>query len=148
MLRTLRRSVAWLMGEEPIWLLREWVDEAHSRALRTHGGLSGIRDAHAIEAAIDSPRNLWAYGDESDLFVLSAHLLVAVAKCHGYNDGMKRTALSAAVMFLGANGIVVHLDDAKAELYTQRAVRCTEAERGKVEMSIAFWLELASREND
>jgi death-on-curing protein len=136
------------MGEEPIWLLREWVDEAHSRALRTHGGLSGIRDANALEAAIASPRNLWAYGNESDLFILSAHLLVAVAKCHGYNDGMKRTALSAAVMFLGANGIEVHLDDAKAELHAQRAARCSEAEREKVEISIAFWLFMASREND
>ena len=136
------------MGEEPIWLLREWVDEAHSRALRTHGGLSGIRDANALEAAIASPRNLWAYGNESDLFILSAHLLVAVAKCHGYNDGMKRTALSAAVMFLGANDIEVHLDDDKAELHTQRAARCSEAERETVETSIAFWLNMASREND
>ena len=75
------------MGEEPTWLLREWVDEAHSRALRTHGGLPG-------------------------------------------------------------NGIEVHLDDVKAELYTQRAARCTEAKREKVEMSIAFWLNMASREND
>lgn len=56
------------MGEEPIWLLREWVDEAHNRALSTHGGLQGVRDANALEAALASPRNLWAYGAESDLF--------------------------------------------------------------------------------
>jgi death-on-curing protein len=83
--------------------------------LHTHGGLPGIRDANALEAAIASPRNLWAHSNESDLFILSAHLLVAVAKCHGYIDGMKRTALSTAVMLLGANGIEVHLDDVKAE---------------------------------
>ena len=136
------------MGEEPTWLLREWIYEAHSLALRTHGGLPGSRDSNALEAALASPRNLWAYGDESDLIDLSAHLLVAVAKCHGYLDGMKRTALSAAVMFLGANGNEVHLEDVKAELYTQRAARCTEAEREKVEMSIAFWLNMASQENE
>jgi hypothetical protein len=49
---------------------------------------------------------------------------------------------------LPGNGIEVHLDDVKAELYTQRAARCTEAKREKVEMSIAFWLNMASREND
>jgi len=136
------------MGEEPEWLPREWVDEAHARALRTHGGFPGIRDTNAIEAALASPRNLWAYGDEADLFILSARLLVAVAKCHGYIDGMKRTALSVAVMFLGANGIEVHLDDVEAESYTQRAACCTEAERMEVEDSIAIWLNMAAIENN
>jgi prophage maintenance system killer protein len=37
-------------------------------------------------------------------------MLFTLAKCHGYVDGMKRTALAAAVMFLEANGIEVHLD--------------------------------------
>jgi death-on-curing protein len=135
------------MGEEPIWVIREWVDAAHQRALITHGGLQGVRDANSLEAALASPRNLYAYGGEADLFRLAAHLLVAVVKCHGYNDGMKRTALSSAVMFLGANGIEVHLSDANAEHYTQQAARCTESERPEVETSIAFWLNLASREN-
>lgn len=138
------------MGEEPIWLLREWVEEAHeahNRALRTHGGLPGVRDANALEAALASPRNLWAYGNESDPFLLAAHLLVAVVKSHGYCDGMKRTALSSAVMFLGANGIVVHVNDADAEYSTQCAASCTEAERRNVESAIAQWLRMASPEN-
>ena len=136
------------MGEEPIWLLREWVDEAHNRALSTHGGLQGVRDANALEAALASPQNLWAHGGESNLFALASHLLVAVAKCHGYSDGMKRTALSSAVMFLGANGIEVRLSDASAEYHTQRAARCTEPERDGVGSSIALWLSMASREDN
>jgi death-on-curing protein len=114
--------------------------------------LPGVRDANALEAALASPRNLWAYGNESDPFLLAAHLLaahllVAVVKSHGYCDGMKRTALSSAVMFLGANGIVVHVNDADAEYYTQCAASCTEAERRNVESAIAQWLRMASPEN-
>lgn len=60
---------------------------------------------------------------------------------------MKRTALSSAVMFLGANGIAVHLNDGNAEYYTQRAARCTESERDEVESSIALWLSLASSQD-
>jgi hypothetical protein len=42
----------------------------------------------------------------------------------------------------------VQKNQTTSELYTQRAARCTEAKREKVEMSIAFWLNMASREND
>jgi len=45
-----------------------------------------------LEAAIASPRNLWAYEGEENLFRLAAHLLVSLAKAHAYSDGNKRIA--------------------------------------------------------
>jgi hypothetical protein len=50
-------------------------------------------------------------------------------------------------MFLGANGIVVHVNDADAVYFTQCAASCTEAERRNVESAIAQWLRMASPEN-
>ena len=45
---------------EPQWLDRDLVDALHEQSLRLHGGLAGVRDASVLEAAIASPRNLWA----------------------------------------------------------------------------------------
>lgn len=67
---------------EPQWLDRDLVDELHNQSLLVHGGLPGIRDGNALEAAIASPRNLWAYGGEDNPFRLAAHLLVSLAKAH------------------------------------------------------------------
>lgn len=72
---------------EPQWLDRDLVDELHDQSLQVHGGLCGIRDVNVLEAAIASPRNLFAYGGEDNLFCLAAHLLVSLAKAHPYSDG-------------------------------------------------------------
>ena len=52
---------------EPRWLDRHLVDALHEQSLRLHGGLAGVRDASVLEAAIASPRNLWAYEGEDCL---------------------------------------------------------------------------------
>ena len=66
---------------EPQWLDRELVDELHAQSLRIHGGLPGIRDVCVLEAAIASPRNLWAYGGEDDPFRLA--FAFACESCQG-----------------------------------------------------------------
>ena len=45
---------------EPQWLDRDLVDALHDQSLSLHGGLAGVRDVNVLEAAIASPRNLWA----------------------------------------------------------------------------------------
>jgi death-on-curing protein len=94
---------------EPQWLDRNLVDALHEQSLRLHGGLAGVRDASVLEAAIASPRNLWAYEGEENLFRLAAHLLVSLAKAHAYSDGNKRIAIISAVAFLGGNGIALSI---------------------------------------
>ena len=130
---------------EPQWLDRELVDDLHAQSLRVHGGLVGIRDIHVLEAAIASPRNLWAYGGEDNPFRLAAHLLVSLVKTHGYSDGNKRIAIISAVAFLGCNGIELDIRPGGLVHQTIRAARCKEQEREQEEESIALWLQLSSR---
>lgn len=130
---------------EPQWLDRELVDELHAQSLRIHGGLPGIRDVCVLEAAIASPRNLWAYGGEDDPFRLASHLLVSLAKAHPYSDGNKRVAIISAVAFLGSNGIELDIRPGELVPQTIRAARCKEHHREQEEDAISLWLQLSSR---
>lgn len=134
---------------EPQWLDRELVDELvdelHAQSLSIHGGLSGIRDVCVLEAAIASPRNLWAYGGEDDPFRLASHLLVSLAKAHPYSDGNKRVAIISAVAFLGSNGIELDIRPGELVPQTIRAARCKEHQREQEEDAISLCLQLSSR---
>ena len=77
---------------EPRWVPRLVVDSVHVDQLREHGGLPGVRDENALEAALARPRQKWNYEPESDLSVLAAAYAFGVAKAHPFNDGNKRTA--------------------------------------------------------
>ncbi|MDA9868124.1 type II toxin-antitoxin system death-on-curing family toxin [Synechococcus sp. AH-224-I15] len=129
---------------EPIWLDSDLAEIAHTRALKTHGGAYGIRDSSGLSAAMESPRNQWAYTREKNLFALAAHLLMSMVKNHPFNDANKRTAISLAVMFLGANGIQIRMTDEDLYFQTVRAARCKEKDREKEKDSIALWLQLAA----
>lgn len=89
---------------EPRWVLRLVVDAAHLDQLREHGGLLGIRDENALEAALARPRQKWNYEDSVDLATLAAAYAFRIAKAHPFSDGNKRTAFLAMVIFLGLNG--------------------------------------------
>ena len=133
---------------EPQWLDRDLVDALHEQSLHMHGGLAGVRDVHVLEAAIASPRNLWAYQGEENLFRLAAHLLVSLAKAHPYSDGNKRIAIISAVAFLGSNGIVLSIGAGELVPQTIRAARCQEEERALEEEAIALWLQLSTRHSN
>ena len=98
-----------------IWLSRESVEAFHRTQLRRHGGLAGIRDENALEAALARPFNKASYEDP-DLFDLAAAYLYGIARNHPFNDGNKRTAIVAAGVFLMANGHEITADEAL--LYT------------------------------
>ncbi len=85
------------------WLLREAVDIIHAEQLAEHGGLSGLKDENALEAALARPQNKAAYG-KTDVFELAAAYLYGIARNHPYSDGNKRTAFLAAYSFLLTHG--------------------------------------------
>lgn len=89
-----------------IWLSRQSIEAMHHVQLRRHGGLPGLRDENALEAAIARPQNKAAY-EEPDVYDLAAAYLYGIARNHPFNDGNKRTAIVAAGVFLGANGFDV-----------------------------------------
>jgi death on curing protein len=85
------------------WLSREAVDIFHAEQLTEHGGLPGIKDENALEAALARPINKAAY-ENPDVFELAAAYLFGIAKNHPFSDGNKRTAFVAAYVFLRLHG--------------------------------------------
>lgn len=96
------------------WVPRLVVDAAHLDQLREHGGLPGIRDENALEAALARPQQKALYKPGTDLAALAAAYAFGLVKAHPFNDGNKRTAFLTAVIFLGLNG--KDLDATEAEV--------------------------------
>lgn len=88
----------------PRWVPRLLLDAVHLDQLREHGGLAGIRDENALEAALARPQQRHHYEPDSDLATLAAAYAFGLTRAHPFNDGNKRTAFLAAMIFLGLNG--------------------------------------------
>lgn len=89
--------------QEPRWVPRIVVDSIHLDQLREHGGLAGVRDENALEAALASARQQWSYEPTSDLASLAATYAFGLARAHPFSDGNKRTAFVTMMTFLGLN---------------------------------------------
>ena len=92
------------------WLSREVIEAIHHEQLAQHGGLKGLEDENALEAAIARPSNKAANGDP-DIFDLAAAYLYGIARHHPFSDGNKRTAFLAAYVFLDVNGYDILADN-------------------------------------
>jgi len=90
---------------EPIWLSREEVVAIHELQLEQHGGLSGLRDAGALESALALPRHQWHYKAADSVVACAAAYGFAIAKNHAFSDGNKRTAFQTMFVFLALNGV-------------------------------------------
>lgn len=68
-------------------------------------GPGGVRDIGLIESACMRPRAT-AYGEDAypSIWEKAAALLQSLARNHGFTDGNKRTAWTAAAAFLAVNG--------------------------------------------
>ncbi len=80
------------------------VEAIHFDQLREHGGLSGLRDEGALEAALARPHRKWAYRRKLDLEALTAAYAFGLARNHPFQDGNKRVAAVTMVVFLELNG--------------------------------------------
>ncbi|MDX3928732.1 MAG: type II toxin-antitoxin system death-on-curing family toxin [Shinella sp.] len=93
------------------WLTREAVEIMHAEQLEEHGGLAGLKDENALEAALARPLNKAAYGEEN-LFALAAAYLYGIVRNHPFSDGNKRTGFLAAFTFLLLNGHLIVAEQA------------------------------------
>lgn len=119
----------------PRWVPRLVLDAVHLDQLREHGGLPGIRDEHALEAALARPLQKHHYEPDSDLATLAAAYAFGLVKAHPFNDGNKRTAFLAAMIFLGLNG--KDLDATEAEVVQ---VITASAAGSLSEEALATWM--------
>jgi death-on-curing protein len=104
------------------WLSRQAIEIIHREQLLEHGGLPGLKDENALEAALARPKHKAAYG-EPNLFELAAAYVFGIARNHPFADGNKRTSFLSAYVFLRIHGYQI------------------EAEQGQI---IAFMLEVAA----
>jgi death-on-curing protein len=96
-------------SSEVVWLTRAQVEAFNEDQMREHGGLAGLRDGEALEAALARPLNMAAY-EKSSVYALAAAYAHGIVKNHPFLDGNKRTALVAVAVFLELNGIKLRLD--------------------------------------
>ncbi|MAZ82571.1 MAG: type II toxin-antitoxin system death-on-curing family toxin [Hoeflea sp.] len=94
------------------WLSREAIDLIHEEQIAEHGGLPGLKDDNALEAALARPLNKSAYG-ETDIHRLAAAYLYGIVRNHPFSDGNKRTGFLAAYTFLAINGLEFVTEEAQ-----------------------------------
>jgi death-on-curing protein len=92
------------MTDEPTWLTKEDVVDAHGRQLRFFGGGAGIRDEGGLESALARPVNKWRY-EGTELPELAAAYAFGIVRNHPFVDGNKRASFMAMVGFLILNGV-------------------------------------------
>lgn len=120
---------------EPKWLTKQIVIAVHEGLIAEHGGLGGVRDEGLLESALARPRHAAAYGSPS-LFELAASYAYGIALNHPFLDGNKRTALMAAYIFLGRNGLRLTAPEVEAVAVFR------DLAAGEIgEAEVAGWLE-------
>lgn len=85
------------------WVGTDLVYAVHDRQIAEHGGLDGLRDRGAVEAALARPQNIAAYGDP-DAAAFATAYANSLLRNRGFADGNKRTAWVTARLFLADNG--------------------------------------------
>ena len=120
---------------EPRWVDRVVVDAVHLDQIRVHGGLPGIRDENALEAALARARNKWVYESTTDMAVLGAAYAFGLVTSHPFRDGNKRIAFLTMIVFLGLNGI--DFDASEAEVVTMMVAA---ADHRASEADLTAWI--------
>ena len=110
----------------------------HARLIATTGGEHGIRDLGLLESAVARPQATFDGADlYPDLFLKTAALMESLSQNHPFVDGNKRTAITAAAMFLQLNGFRLRTTNAEMERFTMMVV----GERPSLN-GIAAWFEI------
>lgn len=117
------------------WVERLVVEAVQFDLLREHGGMPGLRDEHALEAALAGSRQRQAYDNDADLAALAASYGHGLCRGHPFVDGNKRIAFVAMAVLLALNGH--DIDAPETEVV---AVMTTLAAGELSEDELAAWL--------
>jgi death-on-curing protein len=105
--------------KEPHWLGRDEVLSIHAELLHRFGGLDGVRDAGALDAALNRPINRFHYEEpKPTLPELAATYAGGIVINHPFIDGNKRTGFMLAYTFLGINGLELVASEEEAVVRT------------------------------
>lgn len=76
------------------------------RLIEMFGGLHGVRDKGAVEAAVFRPQIGYYNSIEEE----AAALMESLGNNHGFRDGNKRIAFTASDVFLRRNGFYIEVE--------------------------------------
>lgn len=101
------------------YLTAEQVLFIHDRLIETTGGSHGVLDLGLLISAVARPQASFE-GDDlySDLFEKAAALFESLIGNHPFVDGNKRTAITAASVFLERNGWRLTTSNDQLESFT------------------------------
>jgi len=104
------------------YLTSEQVLFIHARLIAETGGSHGVRDLARLESAVARPQAAFG-GNElyPDVFLKAAALLDSLINNHPFVNGNKRTGITAAALFLLANGRQLTSNPAELEEFTLQA---------------------------
>jgi len=103
------------------WVSAQEVIAFHDRLLAVLPGIKGMPEPQRAEAIIYRVQNQLYYEGVEDIFVLAAIYLMAISRGHIFNDGNRRTAFFATMVFLNRNGIAIRDEDNELEELTVSA---------------------------
>lgn len=91
----------------------------HARLIAETGGEHGVLDIGLLESAIYRPQSTFDGVDlYPTLFLKAAALLESLIGNHAFLDGNKRTAITAASIFLRRNGFQLSANNHQLEQFT------------------------------
>lgn len=127
-----------------VYLTAEQVLFIHARVIAETGGMHGVRDLGILLSAVARPQATFDAQDlYSDLFSKAAALMESLVSNHPFLDGNKRTAITAAGLFLLINGYRLASGNDEVAAFT---LRCAQ---GLVPLEeIKAWLIEHSELND
>ena len=102
------------------------------RLIDLFGGLHGVRDTGAIEAAVFRPQTGYYESIEEE----AAALMESLGMNHGFIDGNKRIAFTAADVFLRRNGLYLDVAADEAHSFIEGSLTRQEFRFGR----IAEWI--------
>ncbi len=118
------------------YLTPEQVLFLHSRLITETGGGHGVRDLGMLLSALGRSQ---ATFDEKelypDLFSKTAALMDSLVRNHPFVDGNKRTAITAAALFLRLNGYRLVVENAEMVRF---ALTCAQSQRSLDEITDWF----------
>jgi death on curing protein len=98
---------------ERVYLTVAEVLAIHHRQIEHYGGIQGLRDQGALEAAVFRPQ----IGYYANLAEEAAALMESLANNHHFVDGNKRVAFDATHTFLLVNGFTIVADPAETYVF-------------------------------
>jgi death-on-curing protein len=90
----------------PDYLTVAEVYRMQHRLIELFGGIHGVRDKGAVEAAVFRPQTGYYNSIEEE----ASALMESLGNNHGFMDGNKRIAFTAADVFLRRNGFYIEVD--------------------------------------